>query len=384
MRIGILTQAQRAKTETENAAANEAARLDEYNQVMNNWISGGTTGGGSIGTTDGSWNDEKGVNSPVIKENMELVKWDGNKFVPDDTNTSYNYDETNKQWANAKVTIEGEESYFVWIPRYEYKINYITPGTPENGGTIDVKFIPTTKTEADEGYIIHPAFTNNVENGGWDSELPGIWVGKYESSLVNKVDSSNVTTSSSTIGNILLSENTDKAIAVQPGMTSWRYCAIGNMYTNAKEYSTSLNSHMLKNSEWGAIAYLTESKYGRNGIEVEQNTSYNTANGDIKANMNQSSTGNITGLYDISGGGSESVAAYYTGGESTDLNSAASLVNESDKKYVTEYTGSNLSVDYKIGDATYETKKWHNDTASFVNVYSPFFSRGGRKTNGRY
>ena len=56
---GILTQAQRAKAETERAAANEQARLDEYNKVMNNWINGGTTGGGdttggTLGTVTGT------------------------------------------------------------------------------------------------------------------------------------------------------------------------------------------------------------------------------------------------------------------------------------------------------------------------------------------
>ncbi len=56
---GILTQAQRAKTETENAATNEQARLDEYNQIMDNWINGGTTGGGdttggTLGTVTGT------------------------------------------------------------------------------------------------------------------------------------------------------------------------------------------------------------------------------------------------------------------------------------------------------------------------------------------
>ena len=30
-------------------------------------------------------------------------------------------------------------------------------------------------------------------------------------------------------------------------------------------------SHMIKNSEWGAVAYLTESKYGRNGTEISVN-----------------------------------------------------------------------------------------------------------------
>ena len=40
---GILTQAQRAKEETENAAQNEAIILNEYNNTLDNWINGETT-----------------------------------------------------------------------------------------------------------------------------------------------------------------------------------------------------------------------------------------------------------------------------------------------------------------------------------------------------
>ena len=319
---------------------------------------------------------------------MELVKWDdtSKSFIPDDTNSSYDYN--NQQWANAKVTIDGVDSYFVWIPRYEYKITYNTPGTPSDGGTIEVKFIPTTQTEADEGYIIHPAFindsSNNYENGGWDSELAGIWVGKYETSLVNKETKENIVTTETgdKSGNIIVdsNNNTDKAIAAQPGMSSWRWCTIGNMYTSAKAYATNLNSHMLKNSEWGAIAYLTESKYGRNGVEVGQNTNsdFITANGDIEANVNQSSTGNTTGIYDLSGGAWEYVAAYLQE-ESTSNNN--SLINETDKKFVTVYTGSNQTTDYKLGDATNETSGWHSDDAVFVHLYNPNFRRGGDYSN---
>ena len=39
---GILTQAQRAKTETENAAQNEAGILEDYNNTLNNYVNGGT------------------------------------------------------------------------------------------------------------------------------------------------------------------------------------------------------------------------------------------------------------------------------------------------------------------------------------------------------
>ena len=34
--------------------------------------------------------------------------------------------------------------------------------------------------------------------------------------------------------------------------------------------SVQINSHMAKNSEWGATAYLGHSKYGTNGQKVEK------------------------------------------------------------------------------------------------------------------
>ena len=375
---GILTQAQRAKTETENAQEEEENRLNQYEDYINK-ATGVLTGG--------EWDETKGVNTPALKENMELVKWDdtSKSFVSDDTNSSYDYN--NQQWANAKVTMDEVDSYFVWIPRYEYKITYNTPGTPSDGGTIDVKFIPTTQTEADEGYIIHPAFTddssNNYENGGWDSELAGIWVGKYETSLVNKETKENIVTTEEgdTSGNIIVdaNSNTDKAIAVQPGMSSWRWCTIGNMYTNARAYATNLNSHMLKNSEWGAVAYLTESKYGRNGTEIGQNTNENyiTTNGDIEANINQSSTGNTTGIYDLSGGAAEYVAAYYSEGELLSNGSTFTKKNGESSKYSTAYIEMDLNSAYKQGDATYETKGWHGDYSNSFLLDGPFLYRGG-------
>ena len=313
---------------------------------------------------------------------MELVKWDStqNKFIPDETNSSYDYN--NQQWANAVVRTKDEnnediESYFVWIPRYEYKINYNTPGTPSDGGTIDIKFIPTSQTTADEGYIIHPAFTSDVNNGGWNEELPGIWVGKYESSR-------------SDAGTTKDQPGTSEKIAVVPGVTSWRSTKIEDMYTYAREYSENLNSHMLKNSEWGAVAYLTESEYGRNGTEVTINNSTDYITGSAQTSSGTtsdykstdgvlaSSTGNIYGIYDLSGGAYEYVAAYYTGGNSTYLNYGRSLVNEIEKKYVTAYTrGVNVNSDYKLGDATYETSGWHGDYAYFVTPTYPFFRRSG-------
>ena len=354
---------------------------------------------------DGSFNSEKGVNTPNIGANMELVVFDEgtSEWKKDETNSGYSYIDTSEsgkenksEWANAKVTtqVNGEnvESYFVWIPRYAYKIN--------GKNDIDIKFIKGTGTEAADGvttckyaddptlntstdYIIHPAFTTNADlGGGWDEELPGIWIGKYEASSVegnSDSDADNVTT---------------KHVKVQPGVSSWRYIQIGNMYTVSKNYAPDLKSHMLKNSEWGAVAYLTESKYGRNGTEVSINnngTTYYTGGGAEKAyitaeNVLQSSTGNVYGIYDLVGNAYEYVASYYNGSDANTTyigygDPFASIGGTSDE-YSTVYNSSgydsaSASANYKYGDATYETSGWNGDLAYFVRSSSPFFQRGG-------
>ena len=179
-------------------------------------------------------------------------------------------------------------------------------------------------------------------------------------------------------------EETDigKAIAVQPNMSSWRNITIGNAYTNARNYSTNLNSHMLKNSEWGAIAYLTHSQYGRNGHEININNSSNYITGEGE-NL-ATSTGNKYGIYDLSGGAYEYVAAYYS--ESSSLTNGSSFAKQNgiSDVYATAYTGSNESSDYKKGDATYKTKQWNSDTAQFVNSSYPFFKRGGYTNEGSF
>ena len=340
---------------------------------------------------------------------MKLVKWDStqNKFVVDETNSSYSYDGINNQWANAIVTTKDEsnqdiESYFVWIPRYAYKITYTNPDDISSGGTIDIKFLEGTGSIASDGtvckyandetlnretdYIIHPAFTSDMNNGGWSEELPGIWIGKYEASR-------------SDAGTTKDETGTSEKIAVIPGVTSWRNTSIGDIYNYAKKYDTTLNSHLLKNSEWGAISYLAESKYGRNGIEVTINNSSNYITGSAGNNVSAdedvgttneywsaqgvlaSSTGNVYGVYDLSGGTYEYVTAYYNGSTDSNLiNNGSSFASQggTSTEFSTAYTGTEESLAYKLGDATYETNKWHSDYAYFVDKGGPFFMRGGR------
>ena len=394
---GILKQAQKAKNETEEARIEEENRITDYEDYISQY-------------TNGGYVESKGVNAPVLKDNMELVTYNEETGEWEENNSSSSYDyiagtegeDNNKsKWANAKVTVDGVESYFVWIPRYAYKITYNDVNDKSAGGTIDVKFLvgtsdnyydengvlqkaeraETGQEDTTSDYYVHPAFTNDVDLGGWDSELTGIWVGKYETSLVDTSDKENITnvvTDDEGTGNILLSEVENRAIAVKPGMSSWRYCTIGNMYTNAKSYAENLNSHMLKNSEWGTVAYLTHSQYGRNGTEIEMNDeSYVTAMGDI-ANVKQSSTGNVYGIYDLSGGALEYVSSYYNGSEALSNGNSFAVKNGISDKYSTIYTGTVLNENYKNSDATYETDGWNDDYANFIDLENAFFVRGGR------
>ena len=173
----------------------------------------------------------------------------------------------------------------------------------------------------------------------------------------------------------------------------------GEMYNNALNYSTDLKSHMLKNSEWGAVAYLTHSKYGRNGTEVtiNNNRNYLTGNAGDSIDASNSSTinayntekgvlasttGNVYGIYDMSGGATEYVASYYSGSTSSNLtNNGSQLVNETNREYVTAYAGTDVDTNYKQGDATKETKGWNGDYAFFVDSGGPFFRRGGHYGN---
>ena len=145
---------------------------------------------------------------------------------------------------------------------------------------------------------------------------------------------------------------------------------------------------MLKNSEWGAVAYLTESKYGRNGTEVTINNSSDyitgsaqTASGttnDYKSvdGVLASSTGNVYGIYDLSGGAYEYVASYLANGDFSYANSTFTT-NVSDE-YSTAYT----VAEGKPGDATSETEGWHGDYAYFLDSSNPIFKRGGYYNNG--
>ena len=109
---GILTQAQRAKSETENAAKNEAAILDEYNKYLNNAVGGGTVNtpsGSTLSQADGNQTSNIVVQDSLGNK-IEVPK--GFKVV----NTSDNVEAgIIIEDVSAKDNIT-KGSQFVWIP----------------------------------------------------------------------------------------------------------------------------------------------------------------------------------------------------------------------------------------------------------------------------
>ncbi len=387
--------------------------------------------------SDGSFSSEKGVNTPKLVEGMTPVVWDasadngsggqGAWVEAESVDEWYNYKTTAvngtqaKQWANA-MTEDG--SLWVWIPRYAYQIasNYHTNST--TGGTINIEFLKgTTNTGATgktiveynssttsnytafpNGYVVHPGFE-------YSSTAPGLWVAKFEASQSdagnNAADYANST------------GGTSGVIKIQPGVNSWRNITIGEAYTKCLSYAGttlgrgSLNSHLMKNAEWGAVAYLSRSEYGKNGeIWINPNSNYITGQAgtgpsvastadtyaytDETYGVQASTTGNIYGIYDMSGGSVEHIAAYINNSYIQDTGSnpygygEALITGASHTKDVyavgttDSYSNNYTANQGRYGDAVYETSNagigstsWHQDVSVFPHTARPFFPRGG-------
>ena len=514
---GILTQAQKAKEATEKAAKDEESALGSLEDYM---------------ITDGNYNKEKGVNEPRILSGMTEVMFNlpegsnkGTVMKSGETGFDENnwYDYTSSKWAN---TVTEDGSYWVWIPRFAYKITYADASDKSKGGTIDVKFLlgttdeyytddtkatkataqransPTEEVDTTTDYYVHPAFITNESsigyaNGGWDKELTGIWVAKFEAGYASgnnsapvKASSANYSQTSSWTAAIEAGTKDDssqtarnwldgiygstatsiKYPTFQPITYSMNYININDAYNVSKALTESGNiyglssstadSHLMKNSEWGTIAYLAQSKYGNNNNEPYINnitlnsgsakrtetagkagvnsvyavtgvttgttnagssvktldnltTTGNTANNgtytwDQIEGQKSSSTLNMYGVFDLSGGVWERTAGYVANGNGN-LNYYGSSLTDSGKrtestKYVTVYphdtaetstdidtkSRANYNVNkYIFGEAIRETStsgtgstSWKGNYSYFPALNGPFSVRGGLFWNG--
>ena len=214
----------------------------------------------------------------------------------------------------------------MWIPRYKYKIfndslyNGLTEVDNSKVQRIEVEFeskdVTPSEGNKNNEWLTHPAFTSFGSNG--------FWVGKFETSKSNNS-----------------SENAVNPMGVQikPNVVSWRNIQIGNAFYTSYYYERNLDSHMMKNMEWGAVAYLQHSKYGsETKIRINNNFNFLTGYASVSAptcgytkdnrECNKygvtsnitlpyntttgylaSTTGNISGIYDMSGGAHEYVMA---------------------------------------------------------------------------
>lgn len=376
-------------------------------------------------------------NAPNLS-GMTPVSWtfSGDTWTEDLTASSsyYSYeagsgtlDNTSSRWANAK---NQDGSYFVWIPRYAYRITYYSSqsSTEPTGyydgwgqwkaedGKLRIALDQGIETVLYQGkkYIVHPAFCGEsvgYDNGSWSNNISGFWVAKYEMSRTGATNSD-------------AGSGYETAFLSVPNVQSARYITIRNMYNVAKSYDTTKESHLMKNSEWGAVAYLTQSQFGRNGNEIDINnssscitgngggsTSASSASGTTNAyntttGAKASTTGNVYGVYDMSGGAWEYVAVF----NNTDTNnyeasygsSFASTAGSSDNyatKYnntTSSYRGNSVICKYgKVGDATKEVNKggayaltsktyctnWFSDCPNLCDASSPFVGRGGFYSN---
>ena len=329
------------------------------------------------------------VNVPKLADGMTAIKYSTDSDLT-----------AGSKWANA-MTKDG--SMWVWIPRYAYKITYKSSNKSE-GGTIEIAFLKDTTnefldntiqgeiktnisdvtyttnengTKSQDQWLVEPAFTLGAES------IKGFWFAKFEASNTND----------------LATNNPDLTLQIKPNVTSWRSMTSLNMFTACQnltsdsKYSTYFNSkdkidtHMTKNVEWGAVAYLAHSKYGLNGDEIGINTNsrYKTGIGNnggsaynTDVGKNSSTTKNVYGIYDMSGGAYEYVAACYTGytNELT-ANTDTAYIN----KYIDVYESYNSP---RFGDAVLETSSrssgstsWFSDSSNFVASISPVFLRGG-------
>ena len=76
------------------------------------------------------------------------------------------YDYGDSRWANIVTRNDELETYYTWIPRYEFKLDYVAERS-------NVNFIEGTSKQTTDGYQIPEAFTFNGQ------ELTGYWAMKY-------------------------------------------------------------------------------------------------------------------------------------------------------------------------------------------------------------
>ena len=393
---------------------------------------------------EGACTPSKVINAsaPVLAEGMIPIKWNGSNWVKADSTNSSNdwYDYKGKKWANAvmvnatsrdnymnadegtTITEDDVLAYYVWIPRYKYQLFNVNSKTMAPI-LINVQFESKTTAKSagssNGEWLTHPAFTFGT------TELDGIWVGKFETS--------------GTADNPTIKAGLDSLVEQNVStqfVTSQKF-ASGTTYLTANGASQ-IDAHIMKNTEWGAVAYLKQSKYGLGTTDIGNNA-YVKRYGDYSATykagcgpasetdltsetdtctsytstagVKSSTTGNIYGVYDMAGGVYDCVMGVIQ--DNTNTNTPMS--GSTDRRYNSGFTGKVYNNGYYplytgtafpsskyydlyafgttyndssayarriLGDATSETRGWYDDGVYFAYAEDPWFIRGGGAFDG--
>jgi hypothetical protein len=418
--------------------------------------------------------DQSGANEPNLVDGMIPVLYDeeSEEWVKADSENMnseykwYDYSNSSKMWANG-VLVSSEKrdeylnskvgtiidmndvlAFYVWVPRYKYHVWNVTRKVDgsedysydafDNG--IDIEFESGTDTTGDmicsyntnitniDNVLVDNCKYNNntitVDNNNSDykdvwythqafnygnKKLTGFWVGKFETT------------------------GTEQAPSILPDQKSLTNLNIANFFKVSELFKNyglgnAVDGHILKNMEWGALAYLTYSDYGicsnsicrelyinnsksfytgRSGGDVagSDNLVFNKIyvsegeitnkysdygyynyqgylideNGNVTTTKDKSkisyTTGNIYGVYDLVGGAMEVVMANSLNKEQTFNKSNSGFQTELEEKYYDSYI---YSIDSDIlslnrtrmGDAVGEVSVLRDDSLlSWSSLY---------------
>ena len=289
------------------------------------------------------------ANEPELLDQMRAAYLNGSdewEDAPVFTDSMYDYQMS--EWANA-TTPDG--SMWVWIPRFAYKKIYYTDSSYETEapeGTVtdyylyDTLFLYGRSNDyldingnllaLPDGYEVAEAFRMPEAN----YELRGFWMAKYEMSREDSVDGITWTPSTQLLGGgdaiTTKAGAEDKNIRVvsKPNRTSWSGISVDKVFRNSLYMYPNDNSHMMKNAEYEATLILGQTEFGNyRGIQLD--TTIPTG-----VDVNTTTTGNITGVYDMIGGRWEYTSTYIADASLSTY--SASLVESSDlgiKKIIT-------------------------------------------------
>ena len=290
---GILTQAQKAKSETENAAKNEAAILDEYNKYLNNAVGGGIVEDGTKPETDdqgyftenSTINGEKGnADNPTIPAGFKPIdengaNWGDGSKAPDTASVE-----------NGLVIQDKEGNQFVWVPvrdNYERNTDYEVTNVSAAAYT-DTEYLP-------EG--IQPTIPD-------DSELE-IPEGKTKEEVIGEINEQAEREAVTSKGGFYISryeagkEGTDTLVS-KSGATVWDNIPQADCKTEAKKFinNDNVKSALCSGIQWDmTMAFVNGKKDGAgNTIDVTVN---GDRGGSSKATSGQHPADRMCNIFDL-------------------------------------------------------------------------------------